>query len=195
MLCLFPGSGLLASQTAHLDDSEGLQKVSGPSSPQVAFTKTSAFAATLNVDGKRPLFFKLLLMPYSPDWPEIGTNYRCRKKLHFSFMTFSTVTPVWNIPRYTGSQCFKSKRIWNILNWHAFGTIVLSAYKNINVIYPRRYFPAPFTQKYPQHKRVTNYNATYGSRVFWGSPRFFFNIIKLKLYSEILIFKVISLPY
>lgn len=88
MLCLFPGSGLLASQTAHLDDSEGLQNVSGPSSPQVAFTKTFAFAATLKVDGKRPLFFKLLLTPYSPDGPEIETNRYCNimKTLNDSLM-------------------------------------------------------------------------------------------------------------
>lgn len=69
ILCFLPGSGLLASQTAHLDDSEGLQNVSGPSSPQVALTKMSAFAATLNVDGKRPLFFRLLFSPYSADCP------------------------------------------------------------------------------------------------------------------------------
>ncbi|KAL2737785.1 hypothetical protein V1478_001871, partial [Vespula squamosa] len=49
ILCLFPGSGLLESQTAHLDDSEGLQKVSGPSSPQVALTNISALAATLKI--------------------------------------------------------------------------------------------------------------------------------------------------
>lgn len=58
MWCLLPTSGLLESQTAHLDGSEGLQNVSGPCTPHVAFTWISAFAATLNIGGNRLLFFK-----------------------------------------------------------------------------------------------------------------------------------------
>lgn len=70
MLCRFPGSGLLASHTAHLPDSEGLQNVSGPSSPHVALANISALVATLKVDGKSPPFLRILLAPNWSPWPE-----------------------------------------------------------------------------------------------------------------------------
>lgn len=65
MSYFLPGSWLRESQTEHFKESASLQKVSGPSSPQVAFTIMSAFVARLKTGGlsERPFMFRGLNWP------------------------------------------------------------------------------------------------------------------------------------